>query len=132
MLVFTTTGAAGPLAERFLQRLAGKLTEKDNSKYSVTMAWLRCRLSFALLRGAILEFAEVGPTASILSTPNESWPLCRAEWRFTNSLHAACRTFFSWFPFPSFSFPHSDLYLHVLLDSYIGVIFSTYRYALTS
>ena len=53
-LVFTTTGAAGPMAERFLQRLAGKLTEKDGSKYSVTMAWLRCRLSFALLRGAIL------------------------------------------------------------------------------
>ena len=42
--------------QRFLQRLAGKLTEKDSSKYSVTMAWLRCRLSFALrmLRGAIL------------------------------------------------------------------------------
>ena len=60
---------------------------------------------------------EVGPTASIPSTQNESWPLWRAEWRFTNSLHAACRTFFSWFPFPGFSFPHSDLYLHVLLDS---------------
>ena len=45
---------------------------------------------------------------------------------------AADGWFFSWFPFPSFSFPHSDLYLHVLLDSYIGVIFSTYRYALTS
>ena len=53
-LVFTTTGAAGPMAERFLQRLAGKLTEKDGSKYSVTMAWLRCRLSFALLRSASL------------------------------------------------------------------------------
>ena len=62
-------------------------------------------------------FAEVGPTASIPSTQNESWPLWRAEWRFTNSLHAACRTFFSWFPFPSFSFPHADLYLRVLLDS---------------
>ena len=30
-LVFTITGAAGPMAERFLQRLAGKLTEKDSS-----------------------------------------------------------------------------------------------------
>ena len=77
-------------------------------------------------------FAEVDPTASIPSTQNESWPLWRAEWRFTNLLHAACRTFFSWFPFPSFLFPHADLYLHVLLDSNIGVIFSTYRYALTS
>ena len=73
-------------------------------------------------------------TERLNTTLHESWPLWRAEWRFTNSLHAACRTFFSWFPFPSFSFPHSDLYLHVLLDSYIGVpvIFSTYRYALTS
>ena len=101
---------------------------------STQLQWRGFVVGFLLLCCVVqsFAFAEVGPTASIPSTQNESWPLWRAEWRFTNSLHAACRTFFSWFPFPSFSFPHSDLYLHVLLDSYIGVIVSTYRYALTS
>ena len=53
-LVFSSTGSAGPMADTFLQRLAGKLSEKDGVSYSSTIAWLRCRFSFALLRGSIL------------------------------------------------------------------------------
>ena len=50
-LVFSSTGSAGPMADTFLQRLAGKLSEKDGVSYSSTIAWLRCRFSFALLVG---------------------------------------------------------------------------------
>ena len=53
-LVFSSTGSAGPMADTFLQRLAGKLSEKDGVSYSSTIAWLRCRFSFILLRGSIL------------------------------------------------------------------------------
>ena len=42
------------MADTFLQRLAGKLSEKDGVSYLSTIAGLRCRFSFALLRGSIL------------------------------------------------------------------------------
>ena len=53
-LAFSSTGPAGPMADTFLQRLAGKLSEKDGVSYSSTIAWLHSRFSFALLRGSIL------------------------------------------------------------------------------
>ena len=53
-LVFSATGGAGPAATTFLKRLADKLSEKRNSSYSQTAGWLRCRLSFALLRASLL------------------------------------------------------------------------------
>ena len=53
-LVFSTSGAIGPLCTRFLKRLAGKIADKDNSNYAEVMAWLRCRISFALLRSAVM------------------------------------------------------------------------------
>ena len=53
-LVFSTSGGAGPAAATFLKILATKLADKKNSSYSSTISWLRCRLSFALLRSSIL------------------------------------------------------------------------------
>ena len=53
-LVFSTPGAPGHLATRFLKPLAGKIAEKDNEEYSAVMAWIRCKLSFALLRSAVM------------------------------------------------------------------------------
>ena len=53
-LVFSTTGGAGPAATAFLKRLASHLAEKKQSDYATAMRWLRCRLSFALLRASIL------------------------------------------------------------------------------
>lgn len=52
-LVFATSGGAAPAATTFLKRLASKLAEKKTASYSQTIGWLRCRLSFALLRSAI-------------------------------------------------------------------------------
>ena len=53
-LVFSSTGATGRISEAFLKRLASLLSDKRNTTYSETMAWLRCRLSFALLRANVL------------------------------------------------------------------------------
>ena len=52
-LVFSASGGASKLATMFLKRLASVLAEKRKEPYSVTMAWLRTRLSFSLLRSAI-------------------------------------------------------------------------------
>ena len=53
-LVFSATGGAGPAATVFLKRLGELVSEQHDMPYSQAMAWLRCRLSFALLRSAIL------------------------------------------------------------------------------
>ena len=53
-LVFSSTGATERISEAFLKRLASLLSDQRNTTYSETMAWLRCRLSFALLRANVL------------------------------------------------------------------------------
>ena len=40
-LVFSSTGSAGPMADTFLQRLAGKHSEKDGVSYSSTIREVR-------------------------------------------------------------------------------------------
>ena len=52
-LVFSATGGMGDAAKIFYKRLAGMIAEKSGSPYSTTLAWLRTRLSFSLLRSAI-------------------------------------------------------------------------------
>ena len=53
-LVFSTTGATGQLCDRFVKRLGGMIAEHDQNDYSTVMAWLRCRISFAPLRSAMM------------------------------------------------------------------------------
>ena len=53
-LVFTTSGGMGPRAKRFYARLAETLSEKKQQPKSYIVAWMRCRLSFSLLRSALL------------------------------------------------------------------------------
>ena len=53
-LVFSTSGGMGKAATVFYRRLADLLAEKHNTPYSTTMAWLRTRLSFALLRSSLV------------------------------------------------------------------------------
>eukprot|EP00731_Ephydatia_muelleri_P019440 Em0012g265a len=52
-LVFSTSGAMGREATTFYKRLADLLSDKQDKAYSL-MGWLRCRLSFAILRSAII------------------------------------------------------------------------------
>ncbi|KAG0711346.1 hypothetical protein GWK47_020786 [Chionoecetes opilio] len=53
-LVFTTSGGMGPKAKCFYSRLAGVMAEKKHQPRSHVVAWMRCRLSFSLLRSALL------------------------------------------------------------------------------
>jgi len=53
-LVFSTSGGLGLAASTFYRRLASLLSEKRSTPYSVTMSWLRTKLSFALLRSCIM------------------------------------------------------------------------------
>ena len=53
-LVFTTSGGMGPKAKCFYSRLAEIISEKKQQPRSHIVAWMRCRLSFSLLRSALL------------------------------------------------------------------------------
>ena len=52
-LVMSTTGGMGRDATTFYKRLASLLSYKWDTPYSNTLNWLRCRLSFSLLRSSI-------------------------------------------------------------------------------
>ena len=54
-LVMSTTGGMGKAASTFYKRLASMLSEKKDISYEKTMNWIRCRLSFALLRASIMS-----------------------------------------------------------------------------
>ena len=53
-LVFTCSGGMAPQCSMMIKRLAQQLSTKQNLPHSVVSGWLRCRLSFALLRTTIL------------------------------------------------------------------------------
>jgi len=53
-LVFTCTGGMAPQCHLVMKRLAEQLSAKLNLQHSVVSGWLRCRLSFALLRTTLL------------------------------------------------------------------------------
>ena len=52
-LVFSATGGMAKQATTFYKRLASMLADKWGQTYSATLCWLRCRISFSLLRSAI-------------------------------------------------------------------------------
>ena len=49
----SATGGMGRAATTFYRRLASMISEKKNTEYSQTVNWIRCKLSFALLRASI-------------------------------------------------------------------------------
>ena len=49
-LVFSTTGGQGKETTIAYKRLAELLATKRKLEYSITLAWMRCSLSFALIR----------------------------------------------------------------------------------
>jgi len=51
-LVFGTTGGMGKEALVFYRCLADRLSHHGSMSYSSTLAWIRCTLSFSLLRSA--------------------------------------------------------------------------------
>ena len=53
-LVFSTTGGMGEECQRFHRRLVELLASKKGEDYSATISWIRCKVSFAVLRTALL------------------------------------------------------------------------------
>ena len=49
-LVFTTSGGMGTTATTVYKRITAMIAEKHSKPYSRTKHWIRCRLSFSLLR----------------------------------------------------------------------------------
>ena len=52
-LVFSLTGGMGNSASVCYKRLASLISAKRDTSYSSTLAWIRCSLSFSLLRSSI-------------------------------------------------------------------------------
>ena len=53
-LVFGTNGGMGKECTKFIKTLANQLSVKENETYAAVITWLRTRLSFEILRSAIL------------------------------------------------------------------------------
>ena len=52
-LIMSATGGVGAAANVCYKRLASLLSVKWNMPYSCSLAWIRCKLSFSLLRSSI-------------------------------------------------------------------------------
>ena len=53
-LVFTCTGGMAPESQMVIRRLAERMSTHLKQPRSVVTGWLKCRLSFALLRTTLL------------------------------------------------------------------------------
>ena len=61
-LVFTTSGGIGKCASVTYKRLASLLSTKQEQSYGSTIAWVRCCLSFSLLRSCIMCLRGARPS----------------------------------------------------------------------
>ena len=86
-LVLSATGGMGREAATFYKRLADRISTKEQKPYSVVMGWICCRLSFAIIRLAILcihgsTFSHHRPTHELnitLAHQREVFPLMCSE-----------------------------------------------------
>ena len=63
-LVFSASGGMGRAATTCYKRLAAMISEKKNITYNKTISWIRCRLSFSLLRSTIMAIRGTRSSAS--------------------------------------------------------------------
>ena len=61
-LIFGTNGGVGNECQKFLSSLASQLAEKTDETYSSVVTWLRTRLSFEIVRSAILCVKNESPS----------------------------------------------------------------------
>ena len=67
-LVFTTTGGMSNECQRYHSRLAKLLVVMKQENYASTIAWIRIRVSFAILRSALVCLR--GSRSRRRTTPN--------------------------------------------------------------
>ena len=53
-LIFSTSGGMGQCSQVLYKRIALMISEKSDTRYSITMNMIRCRLNFALLRSSLM------------------------------------------------------------------------------
>ena len=53
-LIYSVNGGIGPECEQFHKHLAERIAEKSGEKYTSVITWIRCKLSFLLLRAALM------------------------------------------------------------------------------
>ncbi|XP_065181984.1 uncharacterized protein LOC135812597 [Sycon ciliatum] len=78
-LVFSATGGQGKAATALYKRLGLIISDKKNEPYSITMAWIRCRLGFALLRSAIMALRGHRSRSRVAVAQPSSTELVAAE-----------------------------------------------------
>ena len=71
-LIFSTSGGMGRQAEVFYKRLVSMIAKKRDEPYSRVMGWIRCRISFSLLRSSIMCIR--GSRSTIHNVPNPTFP----------------------------------------------------------
>ena len=54
-LVISVNGGMGKVATTFYKKLSSMISEKRNTEFSQSVNWIRCKLSFALLRASIIS-----------------------------------------------------------------------------
>ena len=87
-LVFTTAGGMGPMAKLFYGRLAETMADKKKQPKSYITAWMRCRLSFSLLRSAIQCLRGTRTSnPRPLRVENEDYEVVVSESRIDMRLH---------------------------------------------
>ena len=72
-LVLSITGGMGRAATTFYKRLAAMLSEKRDVPYSKMIGWIRCRMSFSLVRASVMSIrgARSSATKGALHEPIE-------------------------------------------------------------
>ena len=53
-LVFSVNGGIAPECEKFHKHVAERISEKNGEKYNHVISWIRCKLSFLILRAALM------------------------------------------------------------------------------
>ncbi len=53
-LVYSTSGGLGNECQVFYKQLTSKIASKTNDKYEKVLTWIRCRLSFIIVKAALL------------------------------------------------------------------------------
>lgn len=82
--VMACSGGLAPTALVVLKRLASMLSEKKGTPYSQMMSWIRCRLSFAMVRSSLMCLRGARSSLRRPAMPNcASASIALAEARFT-------------------------------------------------
>ena len=91
-LVMSLTGGLGNAASVCYKRLASLISAKRDISYSCTMAWIRCSLSFSLLRSSIQCIRGARSTIGRAVSQSLHWTLSPRKQGFP--------------PLPNFLSPH--------------------------